>query len=59
MVQVLETMREIGVDPVLSSATAALFERSGSLGLAEAFPEKPASPEAVIEFMERRLGKRA
>ena len=57
MVQVLETMREVGVDPVMSAATAALFERSGSLGLAEAFPEKPASLEAVIEFMERRLGK--
>jgi 3-hydroxyisobutyrate dehydrogenase-like beta-hydroxyacid dehydrogenase len=57
MVQALETMREIAVDPVMTSATAAFFERSGSLGLTEAFPEKPASPHAVIEFLERRLRK--
>lgn len=59
MVQVLETMRELGVDPVMSRATAAFFERSGSLGLTEAFPEKPGALDAVVEFMERRVGGRS
>ena len=57
MVQVLETMREIGVDPVMTSATEAFFKRSLTLGFEEKFPEKPASFEQVIEFMENRLHK--
>jgi hypothetical protein len=41
-------MREIGVDPVMTAATEVFFSRSGCLGFQEAFPEKPASIEAVI-----------
>ena len=55
MVQVLETMQELGVKPVVSEAVKALFERSASLGLEQAFPEKPGSMEEVIEHMEQRL----
>lgn len=55
MVQVAGTMRELGVDPLMTASTESFFERSGSLGLKKAFPEEPASMQAVIEFMERRL----
>ena len=55
MVQVGETMRESGVEPVMTSGTEAFFKRSLSLGLKEAFLEKPSSMEAVIDFMEKRL----
>jgi len=50
MVQVAETMREIGVEPVMTAGTEAFFKRSLSLGLRDAFPKKPDSMEEVIDF---------
>jgi len=58
MVQVAETMWELGVEPVMTSGTEAFFKRSLSLGLKEAFLEKPSSMEAVIDFMEKWLGEK-
>ena len=55
MVQVAETMREIGVDPVMTAATEAFFKRSCTLGLDREFPAKPASMEEVVAFMEHTL----
>jgi len=55
MAQVGKTMREIGVEPVMTAGTEAFFERSLSLGLADAFPEKPDSMCKVIDFMVERL----
>jgi len=55
MVQVRETMREIGLDPLLTMATEAFFDRSRALGLGKVFQEKPESMEAVVEFIEHRL----
>jgi len=55
MEQVVGTMREIGIEPIMTGGTVAFFRRSGELGLAEAFPAKPDSMDAVIEFMEKRL----
>jgi len=57
MVQVVETMRGIGVDPLMTSATKAFFKRSFSLGLKGTFPEKPGSFEEVVNFMEKQLGR--
>lgn len=57
IVQVVETMQEIGVEPIMTSGTEAFFERSLSLGLKEAFPEKPGSLDEVVDFMEKRLGE--
>lgn len=56
--QVLETMKEIGVEPIMSSGTQAFFKRSLSLGLEEAFPEKPDSYEEVIDFIENKCQMR-
>lgn len=55
MEQVVETMREIGVEPVMTAGTEAFFRRALSLGMHEAFPDKPESVEAVIEYLEKRL----
>jgi len=57
MVQVIETMREIGIDPIMTDATTAFFKRSLALDLDSAFREKPKSFEAVVEHMEKRLRK--
>ncbi len=55
MVQVTETMRELGIDPLMTSATERFFERSGALGLDRAFPAKPSAMAAVVAFMEEAL----
>jgi 3-hydroxyisobutyrate dehydrogenase-like beta-hydroxyacid dehydrogenase len=55
MEQVLDTMREIGVDPLMSAATESFFKRSTRLGFREAFPGKPDSVQAVVNHMTRRL----
>jgi 3-hydroxyisobutyrate dehydrogenase len=55
MVQVVETMREIGIEPIMTIGTEAFFKRSLSLGFQEKFSEKPESFEDVVDFMEQRL----
>lgn len=55
LVQVRDTLREIGVDPLMTRAAESFFERSRWLGLPGAFPEKPASVEPVVQFMAERL----
>ena len=57
MQQVTETVRELRLDPLVSAATEAFFRRSAALGFREAFPEKPACMEAVVEFVERHLAE--
>jgi len=56
LLQVMETMRAIGVEPLATAGTEAFFRRSCSLGFPEAFPVKPESPGTVVDFMERRTG---
>ena len=48
--QVLDVLRSLGVDPVMTSAAYAVFERSGQLGLT---PQK--TPDEVIKFLNARL----
>lgn len=55
MLQVIETMREIGVEPIMTAATEDFFKRSLSLDISAAFREKPASPDHVIDFIESTL----
>jgi 3-hydroxyisobutyrate dehydrogenase len=55
MVQVVETMLEIGIEPIMTVGTEAFFKRSLSLGFQEKFSEKPDSFEAVVDFMENQL----
>ena len=55
IVQILETMGELGIDPIVTSGTEAFFKRSLSMGLKEHFPVKPESFEDVVEFLEKEL----
>lgn len=52
--QVVETMKELGVEPIMTSGTEAFFRRSLSLGLKDVFLKKPDSFEKVIDFMEKK-----
>jgi hypothetical protein len=55
MQQVNFVLQEIGVDPIISTAVEAFFERSCKLGFPSVFQEKPKSMDAVIAFMEKQL----
>lgn len=55
MVQVLETMHEIGIDPIMTEATTEFFRRSRSLDFEEAFNKKPGSYQDVVDFMESQI----
>ena len=57
MKQVTSVLKEIGLEPILTSGTEAFFKRSGELGLKDSFPEKPGNIDDVIAFMEKRLQK--
>jgi 3-hydroxyisobutyrate dehydrogenase-like beta-hydroxyacid dehydrogenase len=56
MLQVAETMEELGLEPVMTAATIQFFKRSCSLGLKEVFRDKPDSKEQVICVLEAKLG---
>ncbi len=53
--QIVETMKELGVDPIMASATETLFKRSLSLGLSDAFSHKPDSYEEVVDYIWKKL----
>jgi 3-hydroxyisobutyrate dehydrogenase-like beta-hydroxyacid dehydrogenase len=59
MVQVVEVLRELGLEPVMTAGTEAVFKRSLSLNLAAVFVEKPETMDEVIDVMDRRLGAAA
>ena len=56
MVQVEDTIRDLGLRPVMTAATRAIFARSQGLGLGDAFPHGADTMDAVIGFLERQLG---
>ena len=55
MLQVVETMREMGVEPVITEGTLAVFRRSLDMEMGDAFRERPDTMNAVIEFIEERV----
>ncbi len=58
MDMVIETMEEMGIEPRMTRATAAMFHWTASLGLREQFGgEVPADWRAVLDEIFRRLGK--
>jgi 3-hydroxyisobutyrate dehydrogenase-like beta-hydroxyacid dehydrogenase len=57
MVQVEDTLRDLGLDPIMTAATRALFARSCDLGVGDAFPEGAGRMDAVIAYLERQLGR--
>jgi hypothetical protein len=48
--QVAELVRSLGIEPVMTSAALALFERSARMGL-----EPAKTPDEVIRFFDERL----
>lgn len=55
MVQVVESLEGLRIQPVMSQATKTFFERSLDLGLDAVFAHRPEDPESVIEFMAEKL----
>ncbi len=57
MEQVIETMGELGVEPLLTLGTTNLFKRSTVIGLNKA-AEKPKSIDEAIEILQKKLKTR-
>jgi 3-hydroxyisobutyrate dehydrogenase-like beta-hydroxyacid dehydrogenase len=57
MVQVEETLRMLGLEPLMTAATVSFFSRSRALKLGDAFPGRPRSTDEVIGEMGRRLAE--
>jgi 3-hydroxyisobutyrate dehydrogenase-like beta-hydroxyacid dehydrogenase len=59
MVQVEALVRELGIDPLVTNATTAFFERSARLGLAKSFRGNPADTEQVLAALDNLIGAAA
>ena len=55
MKQVAGVLRQLGVEPTITSATEAFFERSGTLGLGGRFKTTPAEMDELVRFLNERL----
>jgi len=55
MVQVRETLEEIGVEPLMTRATMDFFERSRAMRLENVFQTKPEDYWDVVNLMEEKL----
>jgi 3-hydroxyisobutyrate dehydrogenase-like beta-hydroxyacid dehydrogenase len=54
MLQVLETLKELDIEPTMTRGTAAYLERSTRAGLAAQFPRKPERFWEVSDWLERQ-----
>jgi 3-hydroxyisobutyrate dehydrogenase-like beta-hydroxyacid dehydrogenase len=59
MVQVVETLEEIGVDPLITRGTQEFFRRSVEMGLGDQFGEKPSNFWDVPHAIEKKLFPKA
>lgn len=55
MLQVVETMKELNIEPVMSERTAAYFKQSVDMDMSKFFPEKPESFHEVTKFIDENL----
>lgn len=55
MKQVANVLRQLGLEPTMTAATEAFFQRSASLGLQERFGAAPATMDEVVRFFNERL----
>jgi 3-hydroxyisobutyrate dehydrogenase-like beta-hydroxyacid dehydrogenase len=55
MAQVVETMKELNLEPILTTGTVNFFKRSVTLGFKDNFTEKPLSVNDVIDFMAKKI----
>lgn len=55
MVQAAETLRALGVEPLMTAATVAFFQRSTALDLASALPPGGVGRDEVLAALARRL----
>jgi 3-hydroxyisobutyrate dehydrogenase-like beta-hydroxyacid dehydrogenase len=58
LVQVIETLEEIRIDPLMTRATRDFFERSRQMRLGDHFAGKPADFREVTTLLERELERR-
>ena len=55
MKQVVNVLRQLGIDPTMTQATVNFFARSGALGLQDRFSTVPQNLDDVVRFFNERL----
>lgn len=55
MKQVANVLRQLGLEPTITSATEAFFQRSGTLGLQDRFKTTPSGMDELVRFFNERL----
>lgn len=55
MLEVEALLRDLGLDPLMTQAATALFQRSTTLQLSQAFPGPPKSADEVVAALDRLL----
>ncbi len=55
MKQVANVLRQLDIEPTMTAATEAFFQRSGTLGLQPNFAATPQSMDEVVRFFNDRL----
>ncbi len=55
MTQVVQTLEELGVDPFMSRASEAFFERTAESHPAESFPQPPSDTSQVFRYLNETL----
>lgn len=55
MLQVVKTMKELNIEPIMSERTAAYFKQSVDMDMSKSFPEKPESFHEVTKFIDENL----
>lgn len=58
MVQVIDLLKDMQFDPIMTEATTRFFKRSTDLGLSQDFPGKPELMDEVIEALLRNTSQR-
>jgi 3-hydroxyisobutyrate dehydrogenase-like beta-hydroxyacid dehydrogenase len=56
MVQVKALLDELGIEPLMTRATTAFFERSTRLTLSQAFQDAPRNPDEVVAALDDLVG---
>ncbi len=57
MVQVIDLLKDMQFDPIMTEATTRFLKRSTDLGLSQDFPDKPELTDDVIEALLRRTSQ--
>lgn len=55
MIQVIDLLKDMKLDPIMTNATLAFFKRSADWNISQDFPQKPSEMDKLIEDLAQRI----